>query len=59
MAVIIVIKWNCIAVRTGKCLSAVCPIVFGVEQKDASSIFSFNFYSEYAVGAASAQQQGL
>ena len=34
----IVIKCNCITVRIGKCLCDVCQIVFGVKQKDVSSL---------------------
>ena len=44
----IVINCNCITVRIGKCLSAVCPIVFSVKQKDALSLFAFKSASVYA-----------
>jgi hypothetical protein len=55
----IVIKCNCIAVRIGKCLCTVCPIVFGLKQKDSSSLFSFNYASVYAIREAAAKQEGL
>jgi hypothetical protein len=38
----IVITCNCITFRIANCLPAVCPIVFGVKEKDASSLFAFN-----------------
>jgi hypothetical protein len=54
-----VIKCNCIAVCIGKCLCAVCLIVFGVKQKDASSLFALNSASVYAIREAPAKQEGL
>ena len=44
-----VIKCNCITVRIGKCLCDVCQIVFGLKQKDVSSLFAFNPASAYAI----------
>jgi len=55
----IVIKCNCITVRIGKCLCDVCPIVFGLKQKDVSSLFAFNSTSVYAIREAPAKQEGL
>jgi hypothetical protein len=37
----------------------VCPIVFGLKQKDASSLFAFNSASVYAIKEAPAKQKGL
>jgi hypothetical protein len=54
-----VIKCNCIAVRIGKCLCAVCLVVFGLKQKDASSLFAFNSASVYGIREATAKQEGL
>jgi hypothetical protein len=51
----IVIKCNCIAVRIGKCLCAVCLIVFGLKQKGASSLFAFNSASVYAIKEATTE----
>jgi len=56
---IIVIKCNCITVRIGKFLSAVCQIVFGVKQKDASSLFAVNSAAVYTIKGAPAKQEGL
>jgi len=55
----IVIKCNCITVRIGKCLSEVCPIVFGLKEKDASSLFVFYSASVYATRDDPAKQEGL
>ena len=55
----IVIKSNCITVRIGKCLCDVCQIVFGLKQKDASSLFPFIYASVYAVREAPAKERGL
>ena len=55
----IVIKCNCNTVRIGKCLCAVCPIVFGLKQKDASSLFAFNSASVYGIREVPAKQEGL
>jgi len=55
----IVIKCNCIEVRIGKCLCAICQIVFGLKQKDESSLFAFNPASVYVVREAPAKQEGL
>ena len=55
----IVIKCNCNTVRIGKCLCDVCPIVFGLKQKDVSSLFAFNSTSVYAIREAPAKQEGL
>jgi hypothetical protein len=55
----IVIKCNCITVRIGNYLSAVCQIVFGLKQKDASSLFAFNSASLYANKEVPAKQKGL
>ena len=55
----IVIKCNCITVRIGKCLSDVCPIVFGLKEKDASSLFAFNSASVYGIREVPAKQEGL
>ena len=55
----IVIKCNCSTVRIGKCLCAVCQIVFGLKQKDASSLFAFNCASVYAMRKAAAKQERL
>jgi len=45
----IVIKCNCVKVRNGKCLSDVWPIVFGLKEKDALSLFAFKSASVYAI----------
>ena len=55
----IVIKCNCITVGTVNCLSAVCPVVFGLKQKDASSQFAFTSASVYAIREGPAKQEGL
>jgi hypothetical protein len=55
----IVIKCNCITVCIGKFLSAVCQIVFGLKQKDISSLFAFNSASVYGIREAPAKQEGL
>ena len=54
----ILIKCNCITVRISKCLSAVCPIVFGVKQKDASPLFAFNSAAVYTIKRAPANRRG-
>jgi len=54
-----VIKWNCTKIRIGKCLCDVCQIVFGVKQKEASSLFAFNSASLYAIREASTKREGL
>ena len=51
----IVIKCNCITVRIGKCLCDVCLIVFGLKQKDTSSLFAFKYVSVYAIREAAAK----
>jgi hypothetical protein len=43
----------------GNCLSAVCQIVFGVKQKDASTVFAFNCASLYGIWEAPAKEEGL
>ena len=55
----IVIISNCIKLYIGKCLSAVCQIVFGLKQKDASSLFAFSSVSMYIIRQAAAKQEGL
>ena len=50
---------TCIAVRIGKCLSAVCRTVFGLKQKDASSVFAFNSAAVYVIREALAKREGL
>jgi hypothetical protein len=55
----IVIKCNCITIRIGKCLCAVCLVVFGLKQKDASSLFVFNSASVHAIKEAPAKPEGL
>ena len=40
---------TCIKVCIGKCLSDVCQIVFGVKQKDASSLFALNSAAVYGI----------
>ena len=50
---------TCITVRIGKCLSAVCQIVFGMKQKDVSSLFVFNSAAVYVIREAPAKQEGL
>jgi len=45
----IVMKCNLYYIRIGKCLSAVCLIVFGLKQKDASLPFVFKSTSVYAI----------
>jgi len=37
----------------------VCPIVFGLKKKDASSLFAFNSPSLYTIREAPAKQEGL
>jgi len=54
-----VIKCNCVTVRIGKCLCGVCQIVFGLKQKDASSLNAFNSASVYAIREAPAKEEGL
>jgi len=55
----IVIKCNCITVRTVNCLSAVCPVVFGLKQKGFSSLIIFKSASVYAIREGPAEQEGL
>ena len=43
----------------GKCLCDVCPIAFGVKQKNASSLFAVNPASVYASRDAPAKGKGL
>ena len=50
---------TCVTVRIGKCLSAVCRIVFGLKQKDASSVFAFNCAAVYVIREPPAKQEGL
>ena len=59
MASRILIECNCITVRIGKCLCDVCPIVFGLKQKDFSSLFAFNSAALYTIKGAPAKQEGL
>jgi hypothetical protein len=40
-------------------MSDVCPIVFGLKQKDASSLFAFNSASMYNIKEVPAKQEGL
>jgi len=54
-----VIKCNCITVRIGKCLCDVYQIVFGLKQKDASSLNAFNSASVYGIRDDPAKQEGL
>jgi hypothetical protein len=55
----IVINCNCITVGIEKCLCEVCPIVFGLKQKDTSSLFAFNSDSLYTMRWAAAKREGL
>ena len=55
----IVINCNCITFGTVNCLSAVCPVVFGLKQKDASSLFAFTSPPVYAIREGPAKQEGL
>ena len=55
----IVINCNCIKIGIVNCLSAVCPVVFGLKQKDASSQFSFTSASVYTIREGPAKQEGL
>jgi len=50
---------TCIKVRNGKYLYAVCQIVFGLKQKDPSSVFAFNSASVYVIREAPAKEEGL
>jgi len=51
----IVIKCNCIKFRIGKCFSDVCQNVFGLKQKETSSLFAFNSASVYNTKRAPAK----
>jgi hypothetical protein len=53
----IVIKCNCITVRIEKCLCAVRLFVFGVKQKDASSLFALNSAAVYAIREATGNRR--
>ena len=59
MTCTIVIKCNCINVRTVNFLSAVCPVVFDLNRKDASSLFAFTSPSVYTIREGPAKLEGL
>jgi len=54
-----VIECNSITIIFGKCLSDVCQIVFGLKQKDVSSLFSFNSASVYTIREALVKEEVL
>ena len=39
----------CIKVGIGKCFSDVCPILFGLEEEDSSSLFPFKSAVVYTI----------
>jgi hypothetical protein len=50
---------TCFKFRIGKFLSAVCQIVFGLKQKDFSSLFAINSASFYAIKEDPAKEERL
>jgi hypothetical protein len=54
----IVIGCNVYCSLDWQVLSDVCPIVFGLKQKDTSSIFVFNSTSVYGIREAQAKLEG-